>query len=135
MLALVLALVAFRCAFVQAQTLTTLAASVRDGFVSPRNPPAPDSDNTTGDKAAIPQRPGLATRKRPRRRGSAHPDLLRPAASGASTSGYDSLNRTRKRPKFYRQARPKPARVPEPCTPLIAAGGVVFSSYFIFFFS
>ena len=32
-----------------------------------------------------------------------------PAASGASASGYDSLNRTRKKPKFYPgQAKPKP---------------------------
>ena len=32
-----------------------------------------------------------------------------PAASGASDSGFDSLNRTRKKPKFYPgQAKPKP---------------------------
>ena len=36
-----------------------------------------------------------------------------PAASGASTSGYDSLNRTRKKPKLYPgQAKPKPAPGP-----------------------
>src|SRR5205085_10767948 len=32
-----------------------------------------------------------------------------PAASGAATSGYDSLNRKRQKPKYYPgQARPKP---------------------------
>ena len=39
-----------------------------------------------------------------------------PAASGASDSGYDSLNRKRKKPKYYPgQARPKPP--PGPGTP------------------
>ena len=39
-----------------------------------------------------------------------------PAASGASDSGYDSLNRRRKKPKYYPgQARPKPS--PGPGTP------------------
>ena len=37
------------------------------------------------------------------------PTVAVPAASGASDIGYDSLNRTRKKPKFYPgQAKPKP---------------------------
>ncbi len=39
----------------------------------------------------------------------------RSAASGASGSGYDSLNRTRKKPKLYPgQAKPKPRRSRQP---------------------
>jgi hypothetical protein len=42
-----------------------------------------------------------------------------PAASGAAQVGFDSLNRTRRRPRFYPgQARPKP---PGPGTPAVAA--------------
>ncbi|OKO67323.1 membrane protein, partial [Bradyrhizobium sp. NAS96.2] len=50
-----------------------------------------------------------------------------PAANGASTSGYDSLNRKRLKPKYYPgQAKPKPppgpgSPVPTP-PPLTAAG-------------
>ena len=65
--------------------------------------------------------PPMATRSattiRPHPRGSARfrPTAL-PAASGASDSGFNSLNRTRKKPKFYPgQAKPKPP--PGPGTP------------------
>jgi hypothetical protein len=45
-----------------------------------------------------------------------------PAASGAADSGYDSLNRKRKKPKFYPgQARPKPPVGPGSAPPPIAA--------------
>ncbi|KWV54033.1 hypothetical protein AS156_07260 [Bradyrhizobium macuxiense] len=50
-----------------------------------------------------------------------------PAANGASTSGYDSLNRKRQRPRYYPgQARPKPppgpGTPPPPAPPVDAAG-------------
>jgi hypothetical protein len=45
-----------------------------------------------------------------------------PAASGAADSGYDSLNRKRKKPKYYPgQARPKPPVGPGSPPPPIAA--------------
>jgi hypothetical protein len=44
-----------------------------------------------------------------------------PVASGASTSGYDSLNRKRQKPKFYPgQARPKPPPGPGSPPPLMS---------------
>jgi len=44
-----------------------------------------------------------------------------PAASGAADSGFDSLNRTRKKPKFYPgQARPKPPPGPGSLAPVIS---------------
>src|SRR5829696_2166383 len=43
-----------------------------------------------------------------------------PAASGAADSGYDSLNRKRKKPKFYPgQAKPKPPVGPGSAPPLL----------------
>ena len=53
-----------------------------------------------------------------------------PAASGASTSGYDSLNRTKKKTKYYPgQAKPKPPPGPgsKPPQPLPANGRVRLS--------
>ena len=48
------------------------------------------------------------TRRAPSRIGQI-PTYGLPAASGASDTGFDSLNRTRKKPKFYPgQAKPKP---------------------------
>ena len=46
-----------------------------------------------------------------------------PAANGAATSGYDSLNRKRKKPKYYPgQARPKPPPGPgSPPRPAVAS--------------
>jgi hypothetical protein len=46
-----------------------------------------------------------------------------PAANGAATSGYDSLNRRRQKPKYYPgQARPKPPIGPgSPPRPAIAS--------------
>ncbi|WP_348638242.1 outer membrane beta-barrel protein [Bradyrhizobium sp. ISRA463] len=50
-----------------------------------------------------------------------------PAANGASTSGYDSLNRKRQRPKYYPgQPRPKPSPgpgTPPPASPPLDAAG------------
>jgi hypothetical protein len=129
---LVLALVAFDVRFAQAQTLTTaLLRPVRDGFVSPQESPLRrTSDNTTGDKtgdAANDARLGDKETPAPSRIGNI-PTYGLPAASGASTSGYDSLNRTRKRPKFYPgQTRPKPPPGPGSRAPVALTGLVRLS--------
>ena len=50
------------------------------------------------------------------------PNYGLPAASGAADSGYDSLNRKRKKPKYYPgQARPKPPVGPGSPPPPIAS--------------
>ena len=100
----------------QAQTLTPdLFRPVRDGFVSPqdlplrrtRNNPSVDPTDNAIDPSYDERLRGRDTRA-PSRIGQV-PTYGLPAASGASDTGYDSLNRTRKKPKFYPgQARPKP---------------------------
>ena len=65
---------------------------------------------------------GCATRTSRRRRGSAQiPTYGLPAANGATDSGFDSLNRTRKKPKLYPgQAKPKPSPGPGSPAPVAA---------------
>ncbi len=129
-LALVLALVAFEVRFAQAQTLTTaLLRPVRDGFVSPQESPLRRTSEQTGDvtsgttgDAANDARLRDKDTPAPSRIGNI-PTYGLPAASGASTSGYDSLYRTRKKPKFYPgQARPKPPPGPGSRAPVISTG-------------
>ena len=107
-----LALIVFDATSGQAQTLTPdMLRPGLDGFVSPLDSPLrkiadesadgtadPGDDQTIRDKdAPAPSRIGRI------------PSYGLPAASGASDSGYDSLNRNRKQPKFYPgQAKPKP---------------------------
>src|SRR5438105_15289563 len=85
---------------------------VRGGFVSPDDSPL---RKTTPDRAGegLPD-PSADPRLRspdtpaPSRVGQI-PKYGLPAANGASDSGYDSLNRKRKKPKYYPgQAKPKP---------------------------
>ena len=106
-----------------AQTLTPdMLRPVRGGFLAPQDSPLrPTSERTgeglpdsigTGDLAgsdtAAPSRVGRL------------PTYGVPAANGASEWGYDSLNRKRKKPKYYPgQARPKPP--PGPGTPATTA--------------
>ena len=45
-----------------------------------------------------------------------------PAASGAAHSGYDSLNRTRKQPKYYPGHAPGPGTKPRPSPPTSSLG-------------
>jgi hypothetical protein len=124
-----LAPVAFDAAGAQAQSITPdLFRPVQGGFVSPQDLPlrrtaAGGDPNDTGsdDQPLDPDR-----RPAPSRIGQV-PQYGLPAASGASDSGYDSLNRTRKKPKFYpAQAKPKPSpgpgSPPPPPPPLNAAG-------------
>jgi hypothetical protein len=128
-LPLTLALIAFNAVPGDAQTLTPdLFRPARDGFVLPQDSPlrrTNESGDRTGDA-------GNAARLRDKdapakSRIGAIPTYGLPAASGASASGYDSLNRTRKKAKFYPgQVRPKPAPGPgsKPPLPLPANGRV-----------
>jgi hypothetical protein len=120
----ILALIVFEATFAKAQTLTPdLLRPVRDGFVSPQDSPlrrTADNDNT-GDSADE-LRPRARDTPAPSRIGNI-PTYGLAAASGASTSGYDSLNRTRKKPKYYPgQARPKPPPGPGSRAPAISTG-------------
>ena len=94
---------------------------VRDGFVLPQDSPLRRISDKTGDNIPDPTDPASDERLRdkdapaPSRIGQI-PTYGLPAASGASDSGYDSLNRTRKKPKFY-PGQPKPKPPPGPGTP------------------
>jgi hypothetical protein len=98
-----------------AQTMTSdLFRPARDGFMSPQDSPlrkVGDKTDTTGD-AADDARLRDKDVPAPSRIGKI-PTYGIPAADGASDSGYDSLNRTRKKPKFYPgQVKPKPPAGP-----------------------
>jgi hypothetical protein len=136
-----LALIALDQSQAQAQSLTPdLFRPSRDGFVSPQNSPlrrttseSGSSDNRSNDvndktgDAANDARLRDKDKPAPSRIGQI-PTYGLPAASGASTSGYDSLNRTRKKPKFYPgQARPKPAPGPGSRVPVVTNGPVRLS--------
>lgn len=110
-----LALIAFDETSASAQTLTPdLFRPARDGFVSPQNSPlrrTAEADDKTSDSADAARLRDKDIRPPPRP--GQIPTYGLPAASGASGSGYDSLNRTRKKPKLYPgQAKPKPAPGP-----------------------
>jgi hypothetical protein len=108
-----LALIAFDGTLAQAQTLTpNLFRPVRDGFVAAQDSPlrptggnGSNSANSSGDPTddnSIPDKDKPA----PSRIGQI-PEYGLPPASGAADSGFDSLNRTRKKPKLY-PGQPKP---------------------------
>jgi hypothetical protein len=113
---LCLAPIAFDSAPAQAQTLTSnLFRPVRDGFVSPQESPlrstgdnssysSADSNGNPTDDNSVPDKDKPA----PSRIGQI-PEYGLPPASGAADTGYDSLNRTRKQPKFY-PGQPRPKR-------------------------
>ena len=123
-----LAPIAFDAAGAQAQSITPdLFRPVQGGFVSPQDLPlrktaAAGDPNDTGDDGPL----DPDSRPAPSRIGQV-PQYGLPAASGASDSGYDSLNRTRKKPKFYPgQAKPKPSPGPgssPPPPPQLNAAG------------
>ena len=124
-----LVLIAFDASRVEAQTLTSdLLRPVLDGFVAPQNSPLRKTSENLSDKtgdAAGDERLRNKDTPAPSRIGKI-PTYGLPAASGASEVGFDSLNRTRKRPKLYPgQARPKP---PGPGTPAPAARGPAISN-------
>jgi hypothetical protein len=124
-LALILALTAFVGTPVRAQTLTSdMLRPERDGFVLPQDSPLRrTADNTidkTGD-AANDARLRDKDTPAPSRIGNI-PTYGLPPASGAAGSGFDSLNRTRKKPKLYPgQAKPKPPPGPGSPAPVVSA--------------
>jgi hypothetical protein len=98
-----------------AQTMDVLSP-VRDGFLAPQDSPLrrTAAAGSPADANGVPGAGGSDTMA-PSRIGQV-PTYGTPAANGAADSGYDSLNRTRKKPKYYPgQARPKAA--PGPGTP------------------
>jgi hypothetical protein len=113
--------------FAEAQTVTPdLFRPVRDGFASPQNSPlrriGTNPDDRSGDTASDPKLRDKDT-PAPSRIG-ATPTYGLPAAAGASVSGYDSLNRTRKKPKYYPgQAKPKPPAGPGSRAPTTITAG------------
>ncbi len=105
-----LAVLALNGPVAQAQTVTPdLFSPSRTTQVAPSDSPL---RRTAAELADPLNDPRLRDRDRdgraPSRVGQV-PSYGLPAASGASTSGYDSLNRKRQQPKYYPgQARPKP---------------------------
>lgn len=111
-----LALIALDEIPAQAQRVTPdLFRPERDGFVRPQDSPLRRvSDGASG--AADPADPDARLRDKdkpaPSRIGQI-PTYGLPAANGASGTGFDSLNRTRKKPALYPgQPRPKPPAGP-----------------------
>ena len=110
-------LIAFDEPIAQAQTITAdMLRAVPGGFLSPQDSPLRRTamDDKTGDAAndaRLRDKDGPA----PSRIGNI-PTYGLPAANGAKDTGFDSLGRTRKKPKLYPgQAKPKPS--PGPGTP------------------
>jgi hypothetical protein len=127
-----LALIGCDASLAEAQTITPdLFRPVRDGFVRPQDSPLRSTSEPTADQ------PGDAANDArlretdkdtpaPSRIGNI-PTYGLSAASGASDSGYDSLNRQRKKPKYYPgQAKPKPS--PGPGTPAPAVANAAVNS-------
>jgi hypothetical protein len=127
-----LVLAAFDARSAQAQTVTpNLFNPVRGGFVAQQDLPlrrsADNSGDISGDAGGDPNdRQRGRDPPAPSRIGQI-PTYGLPAANGANESGYDSLNRKRKQPKFYPgQARPKPPPgpgSPQPTSPQVNAAG------------
>jgi hypothetical protein len=123
-----LALLAITSPPLRAQTLTPdLLRPVRDGFLAPQDSLLRKTSENIDDKSADPAadgRPADRDKPAPSRIGNV-PKYGLPAASGAADDGFDSLNRTRKKPKLYPgQAKPKPSpgpgtRPPEARGPVI----------------
>jgi hypothetical protein len=116
-----LALIALDRPIALAQTLTPdMLRPEPGGFIAPQDLPLRRTGVTTPDRtgeAAVDARLRDKDTPAPSRIGNI-PTYGLPAASGASASGYDSLNRTRKKPKLYPgQAKPKPSPGPGSPTP------------------
>jgi hypothetical protein len=119
-----LALTALAGTHAAAQTLTPdMFRPMRGGFVTPQDSPLRPTSDRTGvalpDSASDP-RLGNPDTPAPSRVGRI-PTYGFPAANGASESGYDSLNRKRKKLKYYPgQAKPKPPPGPGTPAPTVA---------------
>jgi hypothetical protein len=128
-----LALAVLFPAFAEAQTLTPdMLRPVRGGFLAPDDSPlrrtGPDSPAAGMSDSAETARLRSTETTAPSRVGQT-PTYGSPAANGASDTGYDSLNRKRKKPKYYPgQARPKPpvgpGSAPPPLVTPVVSGRV-----------
>jgi hypothetical protein len=118
-----LALIAFDNPLAQAQTLTAdLLRPVRDGFVLPQDSPLRRTNGSTDPTDPAGDEGLRGTLPAPSRIGQI-PTYGLPAASGAAGSGFDSLNRSRKKPTLYPgQPKPKPPPGPGSPAPAMAAG-------------
>ena len=123
-LELTIGLIAFNATAARAQSLTPdLFSPVQGGFVAPQDLPlrrtSQNIDRTGEDADAARLRDKDVPA--PSRIGSI-PSYGLPAANGAADSGYNSLNRTRKKPKLYPgQAKPKPSPGPGTPAPAVVA--------------
>ena len=121
-----LALIAFDRTLALAQTLTPdLFRPGRDSFISPQDSPLRRTSDKSNDKSTDPADPanddGLRRDTPAPSRIGQIPTYGLPAASGAADTGYDSLNRVRKKPKLYPgQAKPKPSPGPGTPAPAVA---------------
>jgi hypothetical protein len=118
-----LALIALSTGGAQAQTVTPdLFSPTRANRVTTPDSPLRRTTAEANDPLNSPKlRDDDKEKPAPSRIGQI-PKYGLPAASGAADSGYDSLNRKRKKPKFYPgQARPKPPIGPGSAPPPIAA--------------
>lgn len=117
-----LALIALDAPPAQAQTVTSdLFRPERDGFVRPQDSPLRRVADKTSDSSGDPANPDAGLRDKdkpaPSRIGQV-PTYGLPAANGASATGFDSLNRTRKKPALHPgQPKPKPAAGPGSLAP------------------
>lgn len=126
-------------AFAEAQTLTPdMLRPVRGGFLAPDDSPlrrtGPDSPAAGMSDSAETARLRSTETTAPSRVGQTPtvgqpPTYGSPAANGASDTGYDSLNRKRKKPKYYPgQAKPKPpvgpGSAPPPLVTPVVSGRV-----------
>jgi hypothetical protein len=120
-----LGLIAFDSTSARTQTITSdLFRPVRDGFVSPQDLRLRRTSETISDKAGDSSDDAKLRDKAklaPSRIGNI-PSYGLSAASGASASGFDSLNRKRQKPKLYPdQPKPKPPG-PGSRAPAVSAG-------------
>jgi hypothetical protein len=119
-----LALIALDGTLAQAQTVTSdLFRPERDGFVRPQDSPlrrVSDNTPTPADPADPDARLRDKDKPAPSRIGQI-PTYGLPAANGASGTGFDSLNRTRKKPALYPgQPKPKPSAGPGSPAPAVS---------------
>jgi len=124
-----LALVAWNTTRALAQTpAPDLFRPIPDGFGSPQDLPLRKTIAASDDDASDPSdgKPGDRNSPAPSRIGQL-PTYGLPAANGASDTGFDSLNRTRTKPKLHPgEARPQPPPgpgSPAPAPPPVDAAG------------
>ncbi len=113
-----LALIAFASTRAQAQTLTPdMFRPVRASSILPQDLPLRRASDNAADPTAPTDDTGLRDNDKPApSRIGQIPTYGLPPANGAADTGFNSLNRTRKKPKLY-PGQPKPKPSPGPGTP------------------